>query len=162
LKPTSSSPQYGSFATAKTDQGVALFFTESSSWGNDVVNGASLDVDGNSQWLPDFISVASTPSGKSRMVAAPTGDGLVLAWQDDRNGSNDTYGQRVNSDGTLGNGARCDADLNGDGIVNVSDLLQVIGSWGPCDISCPEDIDGDGIVGVSDVLSIIADWGVCN
>ena len=28
------------------------------------------------------------------MVAAPTGDGVVLAWQDDRNGSNDTYGQR--------------------------------------------------------------------
>ena len=162
LKPTSSAPQYGSFAAAKTDQGVTLFFTESSSWGNDVTNGVSLDVDGNSQWLAEFISVASTPSSKSRMVAAPTGDGVVLAWQDDRNGSNDTYGQRINSDGTLGNGASCDADLNGDGIVNVSDLLQVIGSWGPCGISCPEDIDGDGTVGVSDVLSIIADWGVCN
>lgn len=161
LKPTSSSPQYGSFATAKTDQGVALFFTESSSWGNDVVNGVSLDVDGNSQWLPDFISVASTPSGKSRMVAAPTGDGLVLAWQDDRNGSNDTYGQRVNSDGSLGNSESCSADLNGDGSVDVSDLLQVIGAWGDCGLTCPEDIDSNGEVGVGDVLAIIAVWGSC-
>ena len=159
LKPTSSSPQYGSFAAATTDQGVVLFFDESSSWGNDVINGIHVDASGNTVWL---VSVSSTPSSKSRTVAAGVDGGALLAWQDDRSGSNDIYGQRMNSDGSCGNSASCDADLNGDGIVNVSDLLQVIGSWGPCGISCPEDIDGDGTVGVSDVLSIIADWGVCN
>jgi hypothetical protein len=159
LKPTSSSPQYGSFAAATTDQGVVLFFDESSSWGNDVINGIHVDASGNTVWL---VSVSSTPSSKSRTVAAGVDGGALLAWQDDRSGSNDIYGQRMNSDGSCGNSASCDADLNGDGIVNVGDLLQVIGAWGPCSISCPEDIDGDGTVGVSDVLSIIADWGACN
>jgi hypothetical protein len=26
----------------------------------------------------------------------------------------------------------CSADLNDDGNVNVSDLLEVVGAWGPC------------------------------
>jgi hypothetical protein len=50
------------------------------------------------------------------------------------------------------------SDVNGDGVVNVNDLLAVIGSWGVCP-SCPEDVNGDGVVGVADLLQIIADWG---
>lgn len=159
LKPTSSSPQYGSFAAAKTTEGVALIFAEAPSWGNAVMQGVSVDIDGNEQWS---VSVASTPSGKSRTVARSVDGNIVLAWQDDRSGSNDIYGQRVNSDGTLGNtGSSCDADLNGDSQIDVSDLLQVIGAWGDCTSSCPEDIDGNGDVGVGDVLAIIALWGSC-
>jgi len=33
----------------------------------------------------------------------------------------------------------------------------VIGAWGACN-DCLEDLDGDGQVGVSDVLQVIADW----
>jgi hypothetical protein len=160
LKPTSSSPQYGSFATAKTDIGTTLFFDESASFGNGIVTGVSLDTSGNTQWTPSFSSVASTPSSKSRMVAASTGDGVLLAWQDDRSGANDIYGQRVNSDGSLGNSTSCAGDIDGDGVVGVIDLLTAIGVWGPCS-NCNADIDGDGNVGVSDLLSIIGQWGDC-
>lgn len=48
-------------------------------------------------------------------------------------------------------------DINGDGTVDVVDLLAVVGAWGPCK-SCNEDIDGDGMVNVVDLLAVIAVW----
>ena len=160
LKETSSSPQYGSFTAAKTDLGVALFFEASASFGNGVIEGVSLDSNGDMQWLPEFVSIASTPSSKSRMVSGTTGSGVLLAWQDDRNGSNDIYAQRVNSDGSLGGSASCAGDIDSDGTVGVSDVLAAIGTWGPCE-NCPADLDGDGMVGVTDLLAIIGQWGDC-
>lgn len=164
LKPTSSSPQYGSFAATQTDQGSVLFFAESPSFGNDVLNGVGLDEYGKMLWKSAFISVASTPSGKSRIAVSSTGDGALLAWQDDRNGSNDIYGQRVNSDGTLGEDSSCIGDIDGDNYVGVTDLLSIIDYWGVCPVkgSCDADVDADGLVGVSDLLVIIDRWGSCN
>ncbi len=49
-------------------------------------------------------------------------------------------------------------DLNGDFFVNVTDLLQVLGAWGPCGAPCPEDFDGNGAVDVQDLLSVLANW----
>ncbi|MBC8310030.1 MAG: hypothetical protein ISR75_03490 [Phycisphaerales bacterium] len=157
LKPTTSTPQYGSFAAAKTDVGVALFYDESASFGDDVVEGIGIDVSGLLQWEA---SVASTPSSKSRMVASTTGDGILLAWQDDRSGSNDIFGKRVNSDGSLGNNGSCEGDIDGDGTVGVTDILSAIGAWGAC-ANCPADLDDDGFVGVTDLLAIIGQWGSC-
>ena len=54
----------------------------------------------------------------------------------------------------------CIGDINLDGTVDVMDLLQVIGSWGPC-TACPADIDGNGAVDVMDLLEVIANWGPC-
>ncbi len=48
-------------------------------------------------------------------------------------------------------------DVDGNGTVNTTDLLAVIGEWGACD-DCLEDLDGDGMVGVGDILQVIADW----
>ena len=48
-------------------------------------------------------------------------------------------------------------DVDGDGIVGITDLLAVIAAWGPCS-GCSEDINADGTVNVSDVLAVIANW----
>jgi len=48
-------------------------------------------------------------------------------------------------------------DVNGDGNVDVIDLLAVIGNWGQCKV-CNEDINGDSMVNVTDLLAIIAVW----
>jgi hypothetical protein len=64
--------------------------------------------------------------------------------------------------------ALCAADFipdpGGDGTVNVSDLLSLLASWGPC-VGCPADIapEGapDGMVNVSDLLFLLASWGAC-
>jgi hypothetical protein len=53
----------------------------------------------------------------------------------------------------------CPEDIDGDGVVNVVDLLALLGAWGMCD--CAEDIDGDGVVNVVDLLAVLAAWGPC-
>jgi hypothetical protein len=65
----------------------------------------------------------------------------------------------------------CPADIlpqpNGDGVVNVTDLLILLAAWGPytesigCrspDIAPP---GGDGFVNVTDLLALLAAWGPC-
>ena len=54
-------------------------------------------------------------------------------------------------------------DINGDGVVNVVDLLALINSWGscsaPCPPHCPADIAGaDCQVNVLDLLMVINNW----
>ena len=53
----------------------------------------------------------------------------------------------------------CLGDANDDGIVNVNDLLLVIGNWGTSDAAA--DVNNDGIVNVSDILIMIDAWGNC-
>ncbi|HJN71783.1 MAG TPA: dockerin type I domain-containing protein [Phycisphaerales bacterium] len=54
-------------------------------------------------------------------------------------------------------------DVNGDGTVNVKDLLFIINSWGECSNpkGCDADINEDGIVDVQDLLTVIASWSAC-
>lgn len=49
-------------------------------------------------------------------------------------------------------------DLNGDGVVDVSDMLLLLADWGPCE-GCAADLNGDGVVDVSDLLILLANWG---
>ncbi|MHC4082327.1 MAG: alpha/beta hydrolase [Planctomycetota bacterium] len=57
-------------------------------------------------------------------------------------------------------GTSCAADVDGSGVVDVVDFLQVLAAWGPC-AGCPEDIDGSGEVGIEDFLALLASWGPC-
>ncbi len=54
----------------------------------------------------------------------------------------------------------CEGDTNEDGMVDVTDLLAAVGSWGPC-FGCDVDIDGNGVVDVTDLLIIVGNWGSC-
>ena len=58
----------------------------------------------------------------------------------------------------------CYEDVDGNGVVNVSDLLQLIGNWGTCP-DCTEEIPGDvnydDVVNVTDLLLIVGAWGPC-
>ena len=51
----------------------------------------------------------------------------------------------------------CPADLSGDDVVNVTDLLLIISAWG----SAKGDITGDGVTDVSDLLVAIGAFGPC-
>ena len=53
----------------------------------------------------------------------------------------------------------CPGDTDGDGGIDVNDLLAVIAAWNTDDPTA--DVNGDGIVNVSDLLTIIAGWGTC-
>ena len=49
-------------------------------------------------------------------------------------------------------------DLNGDGLVDVNDLLEQLGQWGPCS-NCSGDLNNDGVVSVDDVLILLGNYG---
>ncbi len=53
----------------------------------------------------------------------------------------------------------CPADLDGDGMVGVSDLIAVLAAWGKK--GGPEDLDGSGFVDIGDILAVLAAWGPC-
>lgn len=57
----------------------------------------------------------------------------------------------------------CDADVNGDRLVTVLDLLSLLANWGPTEHrgSIPEDIDQSARVDVLDLLLLLGAWGAC-
>ena len=73
-----------------------------------------------------------------------------LAWQLDYDASS-LYLNVVSA-------AECPADITGDGVVDVLDLLEVLSQWGG---SGSADITGDGIVDVLDLLEVLGAWGEC-
>ena len=54
----------------------------------------------------------------------------------------------------------CFADLDCDGDVGASDLLDLIAAWGSC-LGCAADLTCDGVVGAEDLLNLLAVWGEC-
>lgn len=118
---------------------------------------------GQNYWItaespsPPFIdpvwAIAANDSGISS-----TTDCLGCPWEAANSGAVPT----VIVEGTLVTGN--DADLNGDGIVNTSDLLILFSSWGPCGNcklpgDCPADLDNDCVVNTSDLLVLFSNWG---
>jgi hypothetical protein len=58
---------------------------------------------------------------------------------------------------TVGPGA-VPGDVSGDGVVDVVDLLALLGQWGPCGEPCAADFDGDGDVDIEDLLFLLGAW----
>lgn len=54
---------------------------------------------------------------------------------------------------------QCPADVSGDGMVGVDDILAVLDSWGTGDGG---DATGDGATDVDDILAVIGGWGPCS
>ncbi len=52
-------------------------------------------------------------------------------------------------------------DLDGDGIIGITDFLGLLGSWGPVGTKTGmiADLDADGLVGITDLLILLASWG---
>lgn len=56
-------------------------------------------------------------------------------------------------------GPPCDGDINDDGVVNGSDLSQMLGFWGTA--SALHDLDGNGHVDGADLAIVLGQWGIC-
>ena len=51
----------------------------------------------------------------------------------------------------------CPEDLDGNGAVDVGDLLAVLAAWGAGE----GDVTGDGVTDVADLLAVLGAWGAC-
>ncbi len=123
-----------------TDSGSAYLFT----WnGEEWVELAKLTADEPTPF--DYFGDAVAVRGTTAMVSA--------VWDDD---NGEASGSVFVFDVTPPSG---DLDCNGN--VGVSDLLILLGSWGPCaDCNdCIADLDGDCTVGVGDLLILLGNWG---
>ena len=55
----------------------------------------------------------------------------------------------------------CVGDVDRNGVVNVDDMLKIIGSWG-CGDACDEiDLNQDGLIDINDLLIVFDGWGEC-
>lgn len=100
--------------------------------------------------ISDFVT--PTNQMKLRFIARDLGSGSIV-----EAGVDDVRIVYYNCDGPTVPG-----DINGDGVVNVTDMLAVINAWGLCPAppaSCPADLTNDGVVNVSDLLFVINHWG---
>jgi hypothetical protein len=79
----------------------------------------------------------------------------VVAWDLRFGSSSDTATIDLSPGGFGGN----PADANGDGVVNVSDMVLVVLSWGACPgLPCAADVTGDGVVDVADLVAVVLAW----
>ncbi|MBT5657719.1 MAG: hypothetical protein HOI89_08065 [Phycisphaerae bacterium] len=110
---------------------------------------------GGQTW--DTVETATADDGLHYVVApdVSTSNGLirVLARDVDGNVGGDVSGEFEIV------GTAVPGDVDGDGVVNVNDVLLIVSNWGPCDGLCPADLDGDGHVGVNDVLLVLGYYG---
>jgi hypothetical protein len=107
---------------------------------------------------PAAVTLAAGASGGAPAAAAKLPVESLVVRID--KGTGDVYVSRVNSDGTIGNPVVI-GDLNGDGIVDGSDLAALLGAWGTCPGSpCPADLNGDGTVDGSDLAALLGHWTV--
>ena len=105
----------------------------------DIDDGTSTDLNEND--IPDECEVDCNTNGY------PDDYDIKMGWSDD-----------VNGDG-IPDDCQCIADITGDYVVNVEDLLAIIGYWGS---DGPlGDVNQDGIVDVSDLLIVVGNWGLC-
>jgi hypothetical protein len=146
-------------ATMLGELAVATWLTDPV-FGSKRVQAAALTAGGDMEWMPSVQSIGTAVSEKTDLAATATGGQLVACWSGTRLADGQIYAQNVHGDGTLGPGDDCLADLTGDDLVGVDDLLAIIATWGPC-LACPEDLDGDSQVGVNDLLIVLEQWGPC-
>lgn len=99
----------------------------------------------------------------SRFFPPNTGEIRRISYDCNGNGVSDFVDVATGTSSDLnGNGYpdECETpgDLNGDGSVNVLDLLLLLTDWGPC-LGCAADLNGDGAVDVLDLLEMLTNWG---
>ncbi len=151
----------------------------------DLAVGAFNDDDGANQagavWLL-FLNADGTVKSHKKLSKLTPGLGAIIGVDDmfgtsvcslgDLNGDGKPeFAIGANFDTIAGNGAGslsivsldlCSAavlgDVDGDGVVNASDLGLLLGSWGRCSANCTADFDANGQVNAADLAVLLGNW----
>ncbi|MCH2137977.1 MAG: hypothetical protein MK074_02875 [Phycisphaerales bacterium] len=146
----SSASNYGVWWVADLDLELRLVS------GNDTI---SLLGDGATEWVSGNVASRSTVGNVEHLHIT----GLEPGTYELQVTSNDAGSGASSTDVALAWWSDADAgssnpgDINGDGAVNVTDLLIVLKAWGH-NPGHPADLDGDDMVGVDDLLLFLSYW----
>ena len=133
--------------------------------GPQVINlGLGGDVGGTQPELPHDVLVSATINGELVDLARVQEDGSVTVSVD----MPEAGDLVIRAFSELGSGADgryeipvepndCPADLDGDGEVEIDDLLAVIAAWDTADA----DVSGDGTTNIDDLLAVLSAYGNC-
>lgn len=135
--------------------------------GTDVIIGASGDDDNGGVSGSAYVFDAASGEQIQKLTA---GDGAAtdeFGLSVSVNCSIAVIGARMDDDTATDSGSTyvfnrptpCPADLNDDGIVDISDLFGVLTFWGQSGV--PADINQDGIVDIDDLFEVLDNWGPC-
>lgn len=127
--------------------------------------GLSIDPLGTNTWAGAVTPICNAAGNKTLVAAenqstvplpviALSDNSAVIAWEDDREGDNSLFAQRINPAGTLGNLLRGDFDNNQ--TVEVHDIFAFLAEWFAR--SPNADFDGSNVVDEQDIFDFLAAW----
>jgi hypothetical protein len=112
-----------------------------------------LDADGNATWMGGEVEVTNSGNSKSDMMVGKGQDCLFIAWTENGN----VYAHSLREDGILGSpDSFVPGDMNGDGTINVLDIIEIIGFIMDNQYVQAGDYNGDGELNVVDIVSIVS------
>ncbi|UCD74172.1 MAG: hypothetical protein JSV91_10315 [Phycisphaerales bacterium] len=151
--------QYSEIRITPCADGVMVFWIEEPQWEDCYLNAARLDGDGSFVWDPEIAVVSTICADKGDLAMVMNDHGVTAAvWSDDRNipDHEDIYAQNITTDCVFG---MRPGDVDGDGVVDITDLFLVLGDWGCSAGYCPGELNDDGVVDIDDVFVVLSDWG---
>ena len=133
-----------------------------------------LYMSGTSMATPHVAGLAALLMSRNPALTVPEVEAIIKNTSEDKGaaGFDTLYGWgRINLRNALVAAApACLGNIDGNGTVDINDLLAVISTWGACPVppaTCPGDIaptgppQGNGMVDVNDLLMVITHWGAC-
>jgi len=168
IDPTANSPAVPTDLAAESDGDILTL-----SWQHPggASNAVSYNIRvGTEPGAMDIVSSMTDPALGTRLVSDRGNVDLNTSWTLHELPDGDYYWtvQAIASDGTASAFASeqtvsvgpIDAagDVNNDGVVNVTDLLLLLGAWGPASNLPAADLTSDGVINVNDLLMLLANW----
>ena len=132
---------------------ITVFFQQSPNMYGDIY-AVRLDAVGNAPWLGE-VEVTNSGNSKSDMMVEKGQGCLIIAWTENGN----VYAHSLREDGTLGApDVSLTGDINGDGNINVLDVVMLVDHILNPDTSELEsaDINSDGNIDVLDVVALVS------
>ena len=111
----------------------------------DIALGTSLDCDQSG--VPDTCEYPSASTDCNKNGIADLCD-TISGFSSDKNGNH------------VPDECECSGDVDGNGYVNVDDLIDILTSWGDTSFG-PSDLNQDGIVDSIDLVQVLTGWGNC-
>ncbi len=98
---TADNAQYFPVLTTDSNDGVIVTWRDGRN-GNYDIYAQRVDKNGNMVWNPDGIPVCTHDASQSApVIISDLNGGAIIVWGDTRNGSQDSYAQRVNANGEI-------------------------------------------------------------